>query len=476
MKHFVSYDVRASHRLSLRQVGQRSRSAFTLVELLVAVAIFLVLASLAYGAFSSATTGDPGAAAASSFRAWVEGAKSRAAELGRPVGIRPIITADAQNAFGHGTNEFEYVTSVEPLEGTLAYVDHFVWINGGAQLHQWRVGQLVTQPPATHRNPLTDQADTVEWSRLNGDVGELNLIQPGLRIEIPRDSGDWYTIADDDPRTADYDEFGPRQFAGGDVDLGNYFTLVGGPTDEPFVSPTQAYMSDEAVTNNLRFTQDGTGLVEHSLPTTSNGWSLATPVPRTMFQLELPRQNASSPPPLRAPQRRLTYRLELGVDVLEGERVLRLPRNMVMDFDASTMPDHPATHDTPFTPFALMFSPTGEVVGDFQSLSALAFVFCERDELILSRQDDNHPANAATQGTAPTKYQNWADNVSYAPVLGAGEAPVPVRAETVGDPQVVTLFPTTGFVQKSLLNFTDSDGDRFANNPYGFRFEGRFDK
>lgn len=137
----------------------RPRGAFTLTELLVAMGIFVILATLTVGAFRANSQDRVGNAAAIVKNA-LEGARSRAINSGEVRGLRLLL--DSNN--NHIATSIVYVGAPGYLEGT---------VNIG------NVGTTTT---------LTDTAS--EWSNL----ASRNLIQNGSRIELPRGSGRWYTV------------------------------------------------------------------------------------------------------------------------------------------------------------------------------------------------------------------------------------------------------------------------------------------
>lgn len=422
------------------------RAGFTLVELLVAIIIFLILASLAFGAFRAATDGERGPAAASSFRAWVEGARSRAADLGRPVGIRPII--DAANLSGHIANEFEYVASIEPLQGSLVpgrsgFLPPFdpatPNVTGYPQVG-YRVAAGLQWVPAVGKWAVTqDPADVPPWSLLDGmddmgnpDPNEQQLIVPGQRIGIRFGQDDvlWFSISAADSRT-----------------------------NTGLFNPSADHDSSTAGV------QANTFFVEGSIPGAVWMQDLSTAVPNQSMYV-VPQQQGPSPGALASIP--ISYQIELGVDYLEGERVLRLPAGMYVDFDASSVPAtaRPGSATGAYGTFSLMFSPTGEVVGDYVGAGAVTFFMDSRDALELY---------AGSGVDLPETSWNEATHVR-----SAWTTPIPsnlvIPVESPGDPQLLTVFPKTGFVQTTPIDPTDTDADGWADNPYSFRFVGSLDR
>lgn len=425
---------RRSHARAIQQGG------FTLVELLVAIIIFLILASLAFGAFRAATEGERGPAAAATFRAWVEGARSRAAELGRPVGLRPII--DSTKLSGHIVNEFEYVANIEPLSGTLnstwsvalPLFDPATPGTTGFQKAGYRVANGLAFIPsegkwAVFQNP----ADVPAWSLIDGldstgapDPNEQKLIEPGQRIGIQFNSETilWFSISATDSRATN---------SGG----------VFNPSDNTSGSASQSFF------------------IEGLMPGAVWMQDLSTAAPNQSRYVVPQVPGLATPPAVGA-----AYRIELGEDFLEGERPLRLPRGMHIDLDASQTPGRPSGAGVGYAAATLKFSPTGEVVGDYAGQGAISFYMDTEEALRLYAGGTN---NVQTSWDETTHVRNsWP--------TGTYPFNLVIPSESPGEPQLFTIFPKTGFVQKSPVNPTDGDGDGWADTPFSFRFEGSLDK
>lgn len=140
--------------------AEPSRRAFTLTELLVAMGIFIILATLTVGAFQANNQDRVGNAAANVKNA-LEGARSRAINSGEVRGLRFLL--DPNNP--HMATSMVYVGAPGFLEGTVG------------------IGNVGTTTQITN--------DTSgEW----GPLVSRELIKDGNRIELPKGSGRWYKV------------------------------------------------------------------------------------------------------------------------------------------------------------------------------------------------------------------------------------------------------------------------------------------
>lgn len=151
-------------RLQTSEFRRRhSRSGFSLVELLVSITIFIILATLAISAFRGSKH-DKVASGARQLGAVFHGAHSRAGKSMEPRGIR--LLRDKQDyTLVSGT---QYIGQAQMYDGTLrVQID----ASGGVQLKCFQTG---------------------EWARLRDE----GLFKPGARVRIPVDeSGRWYTVS-----------------------------------------------------------------------------------------------------------------------------------------------------------------------------------------------------------------------------------------------------------------------------------------
>ena len=154
------------------------RRGFTLVELLVAIAILIILTTLVIAAFRR-DDGDRLNGSARLLQSYFEGARSRAISDDKPRGVRLIVSASDSGV----VDSVAYIGSPGFDTGT---VDIGRQTPSGGGDAKWLI-----------RNDLP-----LKWARLarTSAVAEgRNLIYPGLRIEFyETDPGNWYVISETD--------------------------------------------------------------------------------------------------------------------------------------------------------------------------------------------------------------------------------------------------------------------------------------
>ncbi|MCA8983038.1 MAG: prepilin-type N-terminal cleavage/methylation domain-containing protein [Planctomycetaceae bacterium] len=179
----------------LRGSGVRSsllayRSGFTLIELLVAITIFIILTTLTVATINLNLGNERITAASRQVQAMLEGARSRAFKLQRPVGVRFILD---QNFPGEVTG-MVYVGAIENPGGSnyqtgkLRFVD--LDLDGDTVVGVPALTPAIQQLPAP---------GSITWSELN----TLQLLRSGVRIRIPASTGTWYTVSSDNFLTPD---------------------------------------------------------------------------------------------------------------------------------------------------------------------------------------------------------------------------------------------------------------------------------
>ncbi|MFG0332253.1 MAG: Tfp pilus assembly protein FimT/FimU, partial [Maioricimonas sp. JB049] len=146
---------------------------FTLVELLVALTIFLILATLTIGAFQNGSV-DRVAAATGQVKAAIDGARSRAIKDKQPRGIRLVV--DQNN--DRWCTSLLYVGANQSDEGNVAD-GRTVSVSFNTSLQQFRVTAEGSELP-------NEWQAMINRNILRGDRG--------LRIQIPKGTGMWYPV------------------------------------------------------------------------------------------------------------------------------------------------------------------------------------------------------------------------------------------------------------------------------------------
>jgi len=151
-----------------RSKSDAARRGFTLVELLVVMAIITLLAVLMLGAFQK-NDAERLRASARTLQSYLEGARSQARSQRRNVGVR-LVRSPTDPFIATG---LVYVGSTEYLTGTvdIAWNTTNGWVVQNNAAGEWpRMADVSVNP--------------------NG----RDLLKPGLRMELPRGSGNWFTV------------------------------------------------------------------------------------------------------------------------------------------------------------------------------------------------------------------------------------------------------------------------------------------
>ncbi len=280
-------------------------AAFTLVEMLVALTIFIILATLTLGAFRGISKNDQISAASNQIKGWFEHARSKAIHDKLPRGVRFLPDANKPTL----CSSVVYIGSAGYDDGDLTQPlaqRKFVVLNSTARL------------------TLSASTQTaIEWFYLvNSQALSAATAQThGLRCEIPRGSGYWYPIVN---------------------------------------------------------------VVAQLTPTPQATMTLGRPVLNTAGGINEP----------------LDYRVELGPTVLEDDDPIALPRGIVIDFDASIIPDSwrpgynasTAKWELPVDRMDVMFTPQGTFGGQLAaSIGVLHLTVSTLEDADAARLPPNPP-------------------------------------------------------------------------------------
>jgi len=154
------------------------RPGFTLVELMVAMTIFVLLATLTISGFRSVDKAAQERNACASFRNALEGARSRALKAGENRGVRLIV--DQSN--NRIATSLILVAPPEPEIGSC----NVLYDSGTGT---WRVSNIDDPRPDLPANDPLNTANTT-WN----DLVTNGSLLVGTQIQIPAGSGGWYTV------------------------------------------------------------------------------------------------------------------------------------------------------------------------------------------------------------------------------------------------------------------------------------------
>ncbi len=369
------------------------REGFTLVELLVAIAIFVILATIAISAFQESDQ-DRAAAGAQQLRSMLEGARSRAIHDRLPRGLRLLLDPnnpgmvtslvyigaprqyrrtltlpELLGADGHpGTNgddDSDGVTTDMNLDGIPDTEDFEYGWQGSDDAIQ---ATAATSPgPFT---PVWTITEYVRWPNLY----DRGLLRPtsefrGARIKIPADNGNWFPI-----------------------------TQVTRTTSPQAVTITIAGQYGPRVQRRLNHNNPAFEPEYYAAIGTGN------PEPATNG---------------------IEYILELAPPILPGSSPKPLANGIAIDLDGSKLPTAWGTGGNYLPRMDILFSPRGDVIGDAGAAGILHFILADVEDI----------ANG-TRYTAPDQ---------RAPAL---------RVEKKD--RLVTLFTRTGLVLTSPVNHFDA--------------------
>ena len=292
-----------------------NRTGFTMIELLIAVAILVILTTLTVSAFN-VNDADRVSNSIGTFKNALEGARSRAINSGEVRGLRLIADLNENRM----VKSMVYIGSAEPDTGIGG-------INYESVNQRW-----------VFRNNVTN--DSLAW----GQLIDRDLIATGGRIEIPANSGHWYTI----------------------------------------VQPIKNYnmTSNEVVI-----------LAGHYRPSQPSGTNSYTAIPATdiSYRLELePTTLDGADPILLDPQTCIDMD---GSVVPVGWR----PGQVADAYGVDSRP----MSTSPTTSMDILFSPDGTITGNLRSQGSLHFRFAYVSDVLLAETLGARPLSQSGSNTTP---------------------------------------------------------------------------
>ncbi len=200
--------------MRVTNITPADRRGFTLVELLVTVSIFVILLAITVPAFNIGSDREKISASARQLQSAIEGARSRAFKLGRPVGLRFAIDPTDSTV----CRSMTYIQQLEPITGKLDVGASATDSATGLVYSQVRIRSL-SQPPDDSRPPdgeydddgKNDDGDfdddgvyddiTTDPNSFDLDLlksaDQQGLLAPGVTIRIKGGSSDYgeYRVA-----------------------------------------------------------------------------------------------------------------------------------------------------------------------------------------------------------------------------------------------------------------------------------------
>lgn len=419
---------------------QRHRRAFTLVELLVSISIFVILSIIALSAFQGSSK-DRITAGARQVQAVFNGAKSRAAKAGEPRGVRLLLDPSDRRC----VNALQYIGAASYHLGTarvqIAESTNFTW----------------SSPAIDDNHPICrivcEQAG--DWAELQSQ-GLINANTP-LRVRIPNDStGRWYNLINVDTST-------------GVGFLSQVPVGAEWKDNVAFSSILDSAMQDSSIPAYQLQPQGplNTGVARTSAP---DYYSNTLPI---SYLLRLEPQSLSNSAPINLPP---------GVVIdLDGSRVPGNWRqredldndgnldggedvdgNGQLDFSANYAPTFPSTYNNGPAPLDIMFGPNGTATGEFAALGAIFLTIAHVDDIELSRSMRVvNPTIKDWSALVPGDYQDSYGDVALFPNK---------------ERRAVAIYPLTGNVFISQVNGVSANAYRLADDPFSYAYAGRDSK
>jgi hypothetical protein len=277
------------------------------------------------------------------------------------------------------------------------------------------------------------------------------LITAGARVEVPANSGQWYTvrIAEDSnlDGVLDSEDTNGNFLLDGNEDDGGGSAP---PDDQDGFLDSEDLPADFAdrtsVSGAIEYREDVLILTSHYV---DSFWNPAATTSGSAFGDFAPVTEL------------VPYRLELAPTVLPNSEPVQLSQGIVIDLDASRLPDQwrPSPPTGAYAEsFDILFDARGTPTGPIVASGLIHLYLTTTSDVELTRgRDPNHPRNATGGGP----FNNW-------PYVPAAPPVVPVT-----DPIVLSLFTQGGQVTTANINPANTGPDDWADTPFSFARRGQ---
>lgn len=327
----------------------RRRSGFTLVEMLVALGIFVILATITLGAFRGVSKDDQISAASQTVKGWFERARSLAIHDRQPRGVR-LLLDPSDNPTNPSASRLcvsaSYVGSSADLVSDLGQTDpaerSYLWVTS-SPVSTYAAGTVLSPGGVNVGTPGRNPGNNgyagyaaIQSAMESGGLDDVTVRQHGLRIEVPINSGQWY----------------PIRFVGED--------------------------------------RNANGTLDSGEDLNSNG-----AIDPLIF-LATPLANYAS-----LGGQLLEFRLEVGPTVISDQTATALPRGLVIDLDGSTLPASWHLGSAPNSNYSsrmdFMIGPNGAFVGNVAASTGVAYLCISTlDDALAARLLGGHPSATST--------------------------------------------------------------------------------
>jgi prepilin-type N-terminal cleavage/methylation domain-containing protein len=417
----------------VRGVTLATRRGFTLVELLISISIFVILATISLSAFRGSDK-DKITAASRQVQAVFNGARSRAAKSGEPRGVRLLLDpADPR------------------CVNALQYIGASTYHTGTCQVQIAPSDRDGSNNPRPLCRIVSNQLD--DWRILRDD----GLLGVTARIRIPADqTGRWYTLTSINVNdTAVPGVSSGLRYGFGTINsipsAASWVTAIGTyqfPPAGPQVVNTTDATSEQNAAPGYSNTPGGTAVITYLLRLEPQPLPNTTPIslaPGVVIDLDASRVPAGW---------RQSEDLDRDGNLDSGED---LDGDGQLNFSGRYAPNFPTPSN-----LDIMFGPDGTATGAFAALGPLFLTISHVSDVELARP------------------MRVVDNVTTRlPAIVPGD-----YLDSYGSPQdfpnkerrVVAIYPQTGNVFVSQLNGASTNGYRLADNPFDYAYAGRDSK